>query len=400
IVAGWFTSINSTTVGYIARLDSTGALDTTFSANIGTGFNDQVRDAIMQSDGSVVALGQFTSFDGTSVQRIARISSTGTLDTTFAASTSLNGTGDHIVAFDDGRMLVSGSFTGVNGTTRNRLAVLDADGALDAAFDPAVGPDTAPNAIAIDQAGRVLLAGTLGSYAGTGVPEVCRVLADGGLDPAFALATAPDDTAVGVAVQSTGRILFCGAFTTFNATAAGGVAAIESDERVSLIESHDSNGTYAAGSVLTIRVTFTGPVTVTTAGGTPSLTLNSGGTATYTSGSATTTLAFSYTVATGETSSDLDVTVLALNGGTIVDGSSNAVSLLVPVAGLPGSLASNNQLVISAASSSSGSGTNGGCAATLQPGSVWRLDLLAMLLLALTGLAWRRRFGGSCGCAF
>ena len=49
-------------------------------------------------------------------------------------------------------------------------------------------------------------------------------------------------------------------------------------------------------------------VTVNTTGGTPTLTLNDGGTATYTGGSGTNALTFSYTVAAGQNTSDLTVT--------------------------------------------------------------------------------------------
>ena len=52
---------------------------------------------------------------------------------------------------------------------------------------------------------------------------------------------------------------------------------------------------------------------VTVAGGTPTLTLNDGGTATYTGGSGTNALTFSYTVAAGQNTADLAVTAVNLN---------------------------------------------------------------------------------------
>ena len=66
---------------------------------------------------------------------------------------------------------------------------------------------------------------------------------------------------------------------------------------------------------------------MTVAGGTPTLTLNDGGTATYTSGSGTTALTFTYTVAAGQNTPALAATALNLNGGTIKDGAGNAASL-------------------------------------------------------------------------
>ena len=56
--------------------------------------------------------------------------------------------------------------------------------------------------------------------------------------------------------------------------------------------------------------------------GSPQLALNSGGTASYSSGSGTSTLTFTYTVAAGQNANPLDeasTTALTLNGGTIDD---------------------------------------------------------------------------------
>ena len=55
---------------------------------------------------------------------------------------------------------------------------------------------------------------------------------------------------------------------------------------------------------------------MTVAGGTPTLTLNDGGTATYTGGSGTNALTFSYTVGAGQNTADLAVTAVNLNGAT------------------------------------------------------------------------------------
>ena len=62
-------------------------------------------------------------------------------------------------------------------------------------------------------------------------------------------------------------------------------------------------------------------------GGTPTLTLNDGGTAIYTGGSGTSALTFSYTVVTGQNTPDLTVTAVNLNSASVTDGAGNAASL-------------------------------------------------------------------------
>jgi hypothetical protein len=107
-----------------------------------------------------------------------------------------------------------------------------------------------------------------------------------------------------------------------------------------------ANGSYTVGAVIPILITFSKPVNVT---GTPLLALNSGGTAAYTSGSGTSTLTFTYTVAAGQNSPALDAastTALTLNGGTIGDSSNTPANLTLPAPGATGSLSANKSIVI------------------------------------------------------
>ena len=85
-----------------------------------------------------------------------------------------------------------------------------------------------------------------------------------------------------------------------------------------------SSGDLKAGSVVTFTLATAAPVYVS--GGTPSLTLNDGGTATYKSGSGTAALTFSYTVAAGQDALDLAATGLSTNGATIADKAGNVLS--------------------------------------------------------------------------
>ena len=79
-----------------------------------------------------------------------------------------------------------------------------------------------------------------------------------------------------------------------------------------------------AGKVVTITVNTTEPVTIS--GGIPTLSLNSGGSATYASGSGTNSLIFSYTVAAGNNASDLAITGLNANGASIADPAGNSLT--------------------------------------------------------------------------
>jgi hypothetical protein len=115
---------------------------------------------------------------------------------------------------------------------------------------------------------------------------------------------------------------------------------------VTNVTSSKANGTYGAGALIPIQITFSSAVNVT---GTPQLALNSGGTAAYSSGTGTVTLTFNYTVGAGQNSALLDYTstsALTLNGGTITDTGGVAANLTLPAPGAAGSLSSSKNLVI------------------------------------------------------
>lgn len=81
-------------------------------------------------------------------------------------------------------------------------------------------------------------------------------------------------------------------------------------------------GSVGTGKTVTLTASFSDAVMV--AGGTPSLQLNDGGTATYAGGSGTSTLTFTHTVQTGQNTADLAVTSLNFNGATFKDAAGNA----------------------------------------------------------------------------
>jgi hypothetical protein len=83
VVGGQFTSFNGNTRNYLVRLNSDGTEDTSFYTNLGTGFNDVVAGVIIQSDGKIIILGEFTLFNGNTRYEIIRLNSDGTEDTSF-----------------------------------------------------------------------------------------------------------------------------------------------------------------------------------------------------------------------------------------------------------------------------------------------------------------------------
>lgn len=88
-----------------------------------------------------------------------------------------------------------------------------------------------------------------------------------------------------------------------------------------------ANATYVAGQNLDVTVNTSGAITVNTAGGTPRIMLDIGGStayASYLSGSGTNSLAFRYTLQSGDLDTDgIGIATLDTNGGTLQNSSGN-----------------------------------------------------------------------------
>ncbi len=140
---------------------------------------------------------------------------------------------------------------------------------------------------------------------------------------------------------------------------------------VSNVLSTKADGTYKAGDVIVVTVTFSEVVDVVALGGTPYLTLETGATDTnagYSSGTGTTVLTFNYTVQAGDISVDLNytsTTALVLNGGTIKDPAGYNASLTLPALTSSNSLGTQKAIIIDTTAPAAPTGV------TIAAGSGW-----------------------------
>ena len=224
----------------VARLTTTGALDTTFNSSgyritpVGSGA-DQAYAVAMQSDGKIVVGGY--SYNGTDQDfAVLRYDTDGSLDTDFGSGgkvTTAIGTGNdeaHAMTLDSGGNILLAGFS-VGSTDDFALAAYTPDGEPAAILDGpgwltttiGSGADEA-NAVAIQSDGKIVVAGY--SYNGSNDDfAVARYTTAGRLDTTFGTDHdtngAPDGyvtTAIGsgqdranaVAIQSDGKIVVAG----------------------------------------------------------------------------------------------------------------------------------------------------------------------------------------------
>ena len=121
-----------------------------------------------------------------------RLNANGTLDNTFSAVFGFGAGIDHIVIQPDGRPIVSGSFTGANGSAA-RIGRLNENGSLDPSFDPGSGPDNQVRALILQPDGRVVIGGWFVNYNGVPRPSIARINSNGSLDSSFVPVTIDTD---------------------------------------------------------------------------------------------------------------------------------------------------------------------------------------------------------------
>lgn len=211
----------------IARLNADGTLDNTF--NIGTGLSGYGIKLVLQSDGKILVGGYFISYNGTSRNNIVRLNADGTLDNTFNIGTGFNTFIYDLAIQSDGKILVGGGFTAYNGTSRNRIARLNADGSLDNTFNIGTGFDAGINALTIQSDGKIVVVGDFTTYNGTSRNRIARLNADGTLDTGFTSGTGFNNQTLSLIVQSDGKILVGGGFTNYNGTTANRIARLNTN---------------------------------------------------------------------------------------------------------------------------------------------------------------------------
>jgi uncharacterized delta-60 repeat protein len=251
LMGGEFTTYNGTSSNHIIRLNSDGGVDNTFLSIGASGFDNGVYSIVIQSDGNILVGGNFTTYNGTSSNRIIRLNSDGSVDNTFSIGTGFDGSVNCITTQSDGKILVGGVFTDYNGTGSNYIVRLNSDGSIDNTFSIGSGFNSTVNYIKIQSDGKILVGGEFTAYNGTGSAYIIRLNSDGSIDTGFSIGTGFNDYVYSIAIQSDGKILVGGLFNNYNGTSSVYIIRLNSDGS---IDNTFSIGTGFDGVVYSIVV--------------------------------------------------------------------------------------------------------------------------------------------------
>jgi uncharacterized delta-60 repeat protein len=221
----------------IVRLTADGAVDGTFTVAEFKNYGDpgEVTRVVQQADGKLVAVGLFHSLGAVTVHSIVRLQANGSRDATFDASSASGICGEVFTAAvrsSDQEIFAAGFFTTYNGSLRNNIALVKANGALDTTFAPVTGltdDSTSVRATVTQADGKIIAAGTFSSVSGVPHRGIVRLNRNGALDNSFGVTKGTDGSVITMIVQPDNKILIAGGFTAVDSVARGRIARLNAD---------------------------------------------------------------------------------------------------------------------------------------------------------------------------
>jgi uncharacterized delta-60 repeat protein len=301
LIAGAFTTVstgsgaNTVTVARnrLVQVTNAGAVDTTFTPDIGNATGAAIEALTLLSDESILAAGSFSGLSGTSTSGLARfyadgepvtgfvpnvrgtvhaigqfatkgepvptqrrgfawLEPNGQLRSTYVpgADPSVFGTVTAMALEPAGTVIVGGSFNTAGAP--DTLARFKPDGSIDSSFLPrATGTISA---IAVQSDGKILIGGSFNTIQTVTRNNLARLNADGSLDKSFD--PYANASVTGIVLQSDGKIVVCGAFSTFapngasTTTARYSIARLNSDGTVDTAFDPNPNSTVTTVAVL------------------------------------------------------------------------------------------------------------------------------------------------------
>jgi uncharacterized delta-60 repeat protein len=257
ILGGYFTSYSGISSNRIARLNTDGTYDSTFT--IGTGFDSNVFTTSIQSDGKIIVGGVFTSYSGISSNRIARLNSDGTYDSTFSIGDGFNSFIYTSSIQSDGKIIVGGSFTSYSGISSNRIIRLNTDGSYDSTFSIGDGFNSLPYTSSIQPDGKIILGGFFTFYSGISSNRIARLNTDGSYDSTFSVGNGFNSSVLSLSIQSDGKIIAGGDFSSYSGISSNRIARLNSD---GTYDSTFDIGTGFSDSVRTLSIQSDGKIIV------------------------------------------------------------------------------------------------------------------------------------------
>jgi len=228
LVGGSFDTYQSEASKNIIQLNSNGSIDTSFV--VGTGFDDVVRGIAIQSDDKAVVIGSFTTYQGESYNRIIRLDTDGSIDTSFVVGTGFNSHSYMIIMQSDGKFIVGGGATTYKDISYSKIIRLDTDGSIDETFVIGGGFNSSVYGGVLLDDNKILLIGNFTAYNGDTYSRILQLNSNGSVDSSFDLGAGfTTSTPWTIAKQTDGKYVIGGFFTYYNGVSYNRIVRLNTD---------------------------------------------------------------------------------------------------------------------------------------------------------------------------
>ncbi len=229
LISGHFEYYDGQPASKLIRLNSDGSIDTTFTS-LGFGpalLDDRAIQTQIQSDGKIIVGGFFESYNSQSYEKLIRLNSDGTIDTSFYVGIGFD---DYVLATyitSDYRLLVGGRFLFYKNFVQQYITELNLTPQIDTIYSSPIftdcpscveqtsnlfagnifpsemngGIDDIALSIREQPDGKILIGGWYGDYNGDDVNSIFRINSDGTLDPTFQNYGLLNDAAYGKSIR-------------------------------------------------------------------------------------------------------------------------------------------------------------------------------------------------------
>ncbi|MBI4659546.1 MAG: hypothetical protein HY735_11965 [Verrucomicrobia bacterium] len=231
LVVGRWTNSFEFGQALLTRLYRDGTVDGNFAPKLAP---PSIWHVAQDSNEKVIVAGAFTSVDAIPWPGLARLNADGSLDRTFSPNVASDSpvvaqyvsTTPMVFQPDEKVALITAD--------RNRVIRLHRDGSLDDSFNTPFLSDLRIAAIALQRDGKILLSGRFWWQDPTNQPGLIRLNTNGALDASFRLHLSPQDSGGinAMAVQENGKILIAGSLFRFGGVPRRGIARLNKDGTV------------------------------------------------------------------------------------------------------------------------------------------------------------------------
>lgn len=270
VVGGSFSHFNNQSRNNIIKLKSSGLEDSTFYTNLGTAFNNRVSEISVDQNNNIFVGGSFTLFNFKSRNHLVKLSLNGQEDLNFAnnfdsvlyqdSQSSINS-----IVISSQKIFIAGSGLRTTSEIRNFIFRLNLDGTKDTTFaqQPLFGFNAGILDLLVQSDGKVVAGGFFNSNQGYNTPNrLIRLSASGYPDYTFNnnIGTGANSNNVNtLAVQTTGKILVGGGFSSFNNSGTKGFVRLTTGTYVPpVVDLSTSNPNIDPGGYIGLTWTVTG----------------------------------------------------------------------------------------------------------------------------------------------